>query len=65
MSSGLQFADLVARPIGINTFRKNQPNRAFDILKKKFFCAGGRENTGENYQDWGLKILPSLKSEKP
>ena len=58
MSSGLQFADLVARPIGIHTFREEQLNRAFEILKKKFFCAGGRKNTGENYEDWGLKKHP-------
>lgn len=58
MSSGLQFADLVARPIGIQTFREGQPNRAFETLKKKFYCAGGRENTGKNYKDWGLKTHP-------
>jgi hypothetical protein len=58
MSSGLQFADLVARPIGIHTFREEQPNRAFETLKKKFYCAGGRENTGENYLEWGLKTHP-------
>lgn len=65
MSSGLQLADLVARPIGLSVFRENQENRAFDVLKSKFYCEGGRENTGVNYEQWGLKIHPSPKSERP
>lgn len=65
MSSGLQMADLVARPIGLNYLRPNQPNRAFEILKKKFYCAGGRENVGSDYENIGLKIFPTPKSEKP
>lgn len=64
-SSGLQLADLVARPIGLNILRPKQENRAFDILKQKFFCAGGRKNVGEGYEGWGLKVFPPLKSEKP
>lgn len=65
MSSGLQLADLVARPIGINRLRPDQPNRAFDILRHKFYCEGGRANVGKGYEGVGLKILPSPKSEKP
>lgn len=65
MSSGLQLADLVARPIGLHVLRRDQTNRAFDILKQKFFCAGGREKVGENYEKWGLKIFPPQKSERP
>ncbi len=34
-SSGLQFADLVARPIGLHGLRPEQPNRAYEILRKK------------------------------
>jgi hypothetical protein len=34
-SCGLQFADLVARPIGLSVLRPDQPNRAFEILKGK------------------------------
>ncbi len=34
-STGLQFADLVARPIGLHRLRPDQPNRAFEVLKKK------------------------------
>ncbi|WP_374585342.1 DUF3800 domain-containing protein [Pseudoduganella sp.] len=64
-SAGRQLADLVARPIGLSVVRPTQENRAFEVLKKKFFCHGGRPNAGADYEDWGLKIFPSLKSEKP
>ncbi|WP_240753918.1 DUF3800 domain-containing protein [Natronospirillum operosum] len=65
MSSGLQLADLVARPIGLKTLRPDQPNRAFDVLRKKFYCEGGRESVGIGYEGMGMKIFPSPKSEKP
>jgi hypothetical protein len=29
------------------------------MLKRKFFCSGGRERLGEGYENWGLKIFPS------
>jgi hypothetical protein len=64
-SSGLQLADLVARPVGLATFRPEQENRAFEILKRKFFCSGGRRHVGGGYENWGHKIFPPLKSEKP
>ncbi|MER2565215.1 MAG: DUF3800 domain-containing protein [Myxococcaceae bacterium] len=64
-SSGLQLADLVARPIGLSVLRPNQVNRAFEVLKRKFFCAGGRKNLGVEYQGKGLKVLPAPESEKP
>ncbi len=35
-SEGLQFADIVARPVGLSTFRPHQSNRAIRILEKKF-----------------------------
>jgi len=35
--SGLQLADLVARPIALRTLRPLQPNRAFDILAPKIY----------------------------
>ncbi|MEY4018984.1 MAG: hypothetical protein RLZZ590_284 [Actinomycetota bacterium] len=35
MSTGLQIADLVARPIGINHVRPNSSNRPYEILKSK------------------------------
>lgn len=34
-SVGLQLADLTARPIGLSVLRPDQPNRAYEILKKK------------------------------
>ncbi len=34
-SSGLQVADLLARPIGLNHLRPGQPNRAFETLSPK------------------------------
>ena len=57
-SAGLQLADLVARPVGISYLRPNQENRAFEILKEKFLCRGGRKSLGEDFEGYGLKILP-------
>ena len=34
-ATGLQLADLTARPIGLSQLRPDQPNRAFDIIKPK------------------------------
>ncbi|TWG55065.1 MULTISPECIES: DUF3800 domain-containing protein [unclassified Aminobacter] len=34
-SVGLQLADLTARPIGLRCLRREQPNRAFDIIHSK------------------------------
>jgi hypothetical protein len=50
---GLQLADLVARPIGVNALRPQQPNRAFEALKSKF-CPAPDGKTHE----WGLKRFP-------
>lgn len=49
----------------MSVIRKGQENRAFDVLKKKFFCSGGREKVGNGYENWGLKVHPRLESEKP
>lgn len=64
-SSGLQLADLVARPVGLSVLRPDQENRAFGVLKRKFFCSGGREKVGEGFENWGLKIFPAPESERP
>lgn len=64
-STGLQLADLVARPIGINYLRPERANRAFESLRPKFFCKGGRTLVGREFEGFGLKIFPSPKSEKP
>lgn len=58
MSSGLQLADLVARPIGLQTLKPGQENRAFKVLTKKFYCEGGRKHLGEKYENVGMKVFP-------
>lgn len=63
MSSGLQIADLVARPIGLSELRPEQPNRSFEVLKEKFYCKGGRTKVGKDFIGYGLKIEPFIKSE--
>lgn len=64
-SSGLQLADLVARPIGLSVLRPNERNRAFEVLRQKFFCRGGRRNVGMDFEGCGHKIFPAPDSEKP
>jgi Protein of unknown function (DUF3800) len=63
--AGLQLADLVARPVGINYIRAKQKNKAFDMLKKKFFCGGGRVKVGVGYENVGLLIHPPQKAKSP
>lgn len=63
--TGLQLADLVARPVGLNYIRPQQPNQAFEILKQKFFCDGGRNKVGEKYENVGLKVYPPQKAKSP
>lgn len=50
-SCGLQFADLIARPVGLHIIKPEQDNRAFDVIKEKFY--GGR-----NYLGRGMKCFP-------
>jgi Protein of unknown function (DUF3800) len=64
-SSGLQLADLLARPIGINYLRPDAENRAFETLKPKFYCKGGRKQLGIDYDGWGLKVVPPRKAKGP
>jgi hypothetical protein len=52
-ATGMQLADLVARPIGIKSLRPQQVNRAYDILEKKF-----RRSPYGQVQGWGLKSFP-------
>ncbi len=63
--TGLQLADLVARPVGLNHIRPQQPNQAFDMLKRKFFCDGGRNKVGEKFENVGLKVYPAQKAKSP
>jgi hypothetical protein len=52
-STGLQIADLIARPIGLKTLRPRQPNRAYDIIATKF-----RRSMSGKVDGWGLKVFP-------
>ncbi len=52
-SAGLQIADMIARPIGLNILRPGQKNRAMEIIKTKFYCNGYGE-----YDGFGLKCFP-------
>lgn len=52
-SSGLQLADLVARPIGRYILDKTQTNRAFEILRQKFYAVSKNEDPK------GLKHFPN------
>jgi Protein of unknown function (DUF3800) len=63
--AGLQLADLVARPVGINYLRPAQENQAFDILKRKFYCAGGRRQLGRAFENVGLIVYPPQKAKSP
>ncbi|MDO8813011.1 MAG: DUF3800 domain-containing protein [Gallionella sp.] len=52
-SPGLQLADMVARPVGINLLKPEQQNRAYDVLRDKFYV-----DSDGNIQNWGLKCFP-------
>lgn len=52
-SSGLQMADLVARPVGIKMLKPDRENRAFDVLERKFYTNGRGRCDGR-----GLKCFP-------
>lgn len=52
-SSGLQIADLVARPIGIHDMRPTQENHAWSVLERKLV----RSKLGKLY-GYGLKTYP-------
>lgn len=63
--TGLQLADLVARPVGLNYIRPQQTNQAFDLLKQKFFCDGGRDKVGSGFEGVGLMVYPPQKAKSP
>lgn len=52
-STGLQIADLTARPIGIHHLRPEQANRAYEIIRTKL-----RRNWRGEVMGVGLKIFP-------
>ncbi|MFZ1870475.1 MAG: DUF3800 domain-containing protein [Steroidobacteraceae bacterium] len=51
--AGLQVADLVSTPIGRHVHRPEQLNRAFEMIRRKFWCspAGGQRG-------WGYEVFP-------
>ena len=51
-SAGLQLADLIARPIGLNYLKPQQGNRAFEIIKDKILKREEKNN------DFGYKVFP-------
>jgi Protein of unknown function (DUF3800) len=63
--AGLQLADLVARPIGLSYLRPKQSKQAFELLRRKFYCAGGRSKLGEDYEGFGMQIYPPQKAKSP
>ena len=63
--TGLQLADLVARPVGLSYIRPAQKNLAFELLRNKFYCAGGRARVGTGYENVGLMIYPPQKAKSP
>lgn len=50
---GLQIADLVSTPIGRHVLRPEQPNRAFEIVQRKF-----RRSSNGDYRGYGFKVFP-------
>lgn len=50
---GLQIADLIVRPIGLNVLKPQQSNHAFNIIKGKLMYS-----KRGNYQKIGLKVFP-------
>ncbi|HHH46727.1 MAG TPA: DUF3800 domain-containing protein [Thiotrichales bacterium] len=52
-STGLQLADLTARPIGLRVLKLRQPNRAWNTIRSKLRCSPQGRIDG-----WGLKIFP-------
>ncbi len=51
-STGLQIADLFARPIGLHVLKPDQPNRAYQTIKTKIWPGANGQNGR------GLKIFP-------
>jgi hypothetical protein len=53
ITTGLQLADLVARPIGLHALRPQQENRAYDLLQPKL-----RRGPRGQLDGFGLKVFP-------
>ena len=59
-SEGLQFADMVARPMGLSVLHSNQSNRALKILETKLHREQSKERDLRQYP-----LTYPLESEKP
>ncbi|MFC0131036.1 DUF3800 domain-containing protein [Massilia eurypsychrophila] len=64
-SNGLQLADPVARPVGMSLVKRGQENRAFDALKRKFYCSGEGRTSGQGSKTGGLKFIRHQKAKSP
>lgn len=67
-SEGLQFADMVARPIGLSIIRPEEPNQAVSILKEKIYRTRNEEEIIQEpyvypYKAKGLKV--SFEAQTP
>ena len=67
-SEGLQFADMVARPVGLSVIRPEEPNQAVRILERKFHRIHGLEESVRRpyvypYKAKGLKVV--LEAQTP
>lgn len=51
-ATGLQLADLMARPVGMSVLKPTQLNRAVDVIRPKLMTINGRTI------GWGLKCFP-------
>jgi hypothetical protein len=52
-STGMQLADLVARPIGQEVIRPGSQSRIYPVIQKKF-----RRSWSGKVDGWGLKVFP-------
>lgn len=52
-SSGLQLADLIARPVGLRVLRPDQPNRAFEVIQTKIM-----RDPATDHHGWGFRCFP-------
>jgi hypothetical protein len=52
-SPGLQLADLVAYPVGRHVLKPDQPNRAYEVVERKF-----RQSPTGRIPGYGLKLFP-------
>lgn len=52
-STGLQIADMIARPLALKSLRPDQENRAYDLIEGKFWRGPNGRSLGS-----GLKVFP-------